>query len=388
MKAVWTSAIALLLAVVLGAQENGVAADKILVGQACALSGPAASLGQGMQAGLQAAFAEINAKGGVGGRKIELLSVNDGYEPNVSEIATKKLIEKDKVFALIGAVGTPTAKVAIPIATAANVPFIGAFTGAELLRTPFNKNVVNIRASYYQEMEKQAQVLVDARGLKKIACFYQDDAFGQAGLAGIKLALERRKMELVATGTFARNTTAVKPGLVDVMKGAPDAIVMVGPYKPCAEFIKLATAEASLKSTVFTNISFVGTEALVEALKGVNGDFLVTQVVPFPWDAANPLVASYHAAMKTAGHDKQIGFISLEGYVVGRVFAAALAKVEGAPTRAALIAELEKFTALEIDGLKLAFGAEDHQGLDEVFLTTIRDGKVLPFAADGKTTAK
>jgi branched-chain amino acid transport system substrate-binding protein len=360
------------------AQDNGVAADKIVVGQSAALEGPASSLGLGMQSGLRAAIAEINAKGGVKNRKIELISVNDSYEPEQCVKSTKKLIEGDKVFLLIGGVGTPTSKVAVPLAEAAGVPFVAPFTGAELLRAPFNKFVVNYRASYYQETEELAKHLVDKLGMKKIACFYQDDSYGQAGLTGMKLALERRKMTLCATGKYERNTVAVGPGLAAVTKGQPEAIVMIGAYKPCAEFIKQAKAQEATKGATFCNISFVGTGALSEELAGNDGNCIVSQVVPFPWDESLALVKSYQAAMKSAGQEAQIGYVSLEGYIAGRMLAAVLEKLDGDPTRAKFLAQVDKMGAFEIDGVKLSFGPTDHQASDQVFLTSLEGGKILP----------
>ena len=180
--------------------EDGVTADTIMFGQAAVLEGPASALGLGMQNGLNAAFDEINAKGGVHGRKIKLISVNDGYEPDRAIAATKKLIEEDKVFALIGPVGTPTSAAAQPIATAAKVPFIGAFTGAGFLRNPKLDNVINVRASYDAETEAWVKHLTEDLKISKIAIFYQDDAFGRAGLSGFKKAMDKRKMEIARRG--------------------------------------------------------------------------------------------------------------------------------------------------------------------------------------------
>jgi branched-chain amino acid transport system substrate-binding protein len=180
--------------------ETGVTADKILFGQAAPLDGPAAALGQGMREGLLAAFGEANKSGGVKGHKLELISVDDGYEPNKSIEVTKKLLDDDKVFALIGPVGTPTSAATQPIASEGGIPFIGAFTGAEFLRNPYKANVVNLRASYFQETEEMVERLTKDVGASKIAIMYQDDAYGRAGLAGVQAALGRRNMQLVAEG--------------------------------------------------------------------------------------------------------------------------------------------------------------------------------------------
>ena len=191
--------------------DDGVSKDKILFGQVAAIDGPAKGLGQGMREGILAAFEEANRGGGVNGRKLDLKSVDDGYEPEKTIEATKKIISDDKVFALVGPVGTPTSRAGQPIATEAKVPFIGPFTGAEFLRNPYNRYVVNIRASYFQETEAWIEHLTKDLSITKIAILYQDDAFGLAGLEGVKMAMAKRNMSLVASGTFKRNTTAVLP---------------------------------------------------------------------------------------------------------------------------------------------------------------------------------
>jgi ABC-type branched-subunit amino acid transport system substrate-binding protein len=350
--------------------ENGVSADKIVFGQAAALDGPASALGQGMKIGLEAAFAEINKAGGVKGRKLELKSVDDGYEPTKSIEAVKKLLEEDKVFALIGAVGTPTAAATQPIATAAGAPFIGAFTGAEFLREPHKPLVMNIRASYFQETEAMVERVTKDLGATKIAIMYQDDAFGQAGLAGVKKALEKRQMQLAGEGTFERNTVAVKAALLSIKKAEPHAVIMISPYKPAAEFIKLAR-QIKLNAT-FVNISFVGSDALAKELGAAGAGVVITQVVPFPKDAAIPVVGRYQASLKASAPDAQPGFVSLEGYLVGRAIAAALEKVDGDLTRQAMIDAVQKAGSLDLGGFKLSYSPTSNRGSNEVFLTVIQ----------------
>jgi ABC-type branched-subunit amino acid transport system substrate-binding protein len=367
----------------LGHAENGVSADKIIFGQAAALDGPATALGQGMREGLLAAFAEANKAGGVKGHKLDLVSVNDGYEPNQSIEATKKLIEGDKVFALVGSVGTPTSAATQPIAAEAGVPFIGPFTGAEILRNPFKPNVINLRASYFQETEEVVERLTKDLGASRIAIMYQDDAYGRAGLAGVKAALDRRKMELVAEGTYERNTTAVKGAIISIKKGNPDAVIMIGAYKPCAEFIKLA--RQTKLNAAFVNISFVGSDALAQELGNAGAGVIVTQVVPFPRDPSVGIVAKYQAALKESAPDAKPGFVSLEGYMVGRLVVAALQKIDGDITRQALLDAVFKGGSFDLDGVKLAFGADKNQGSDKVFLTVLQaDGSFKPVTALSK----
>jgi len=350
--------------------EDGVSADKIVFGQAAALDGAASALGLGMKMGLEAAFAEINKAGGVKGRKLELKSVDDGYEPTKSIEAVKKLLEEDKVFAIAGAVGTPTAAATQPIATAAGAPFIGAFTGAEFLREPYKPLVLNIRASYFQETEAMVEHLTKDLGASKIAIMYQDDAFGQAGLAGVKKALDKRQMQLAGEGTFERNTVAVKTALLAIKKAEPHAVIMISPYKPAAEFIKLAK-QIKLDVT-FVNISFVGSDALAKELGPVGAGVVITQVVPFPKDAAIPVVGRYQASLKASAPDAQPGFVSLEGYLVGRAIISALEKVSGDLTRQALIEAVQKAGTLDLDGFKLVYSLSNNRGSDQVFLTVIQ----------------
>jgi len=349
--------------------ENGVTQDNILFGQAAVLQGPASALGTGMKAGLEAAFEEANRKGGVHGRKIRLLSVDDGYEPSKSIAATRKLIDEDKVFGLIGPVGTPTAVAAQPIAGAAKVPFIGAFTGASFLRNPKLDNVINVRASYDLETEAWVKHLTEDLKITKIAIFYQDDAFGRAGLSGFEKAMKKRGLPIVAEGTYERNTTAIKTALLALRKAAPEAVVMVGAYQPSAEFIKLARKIEF--NPVFVNISFVGASALAKALGNEGAGVIVSQVVPFPWDASLEVVADYRAAIRAADPKAQPEFVSLEGYLVGRLAIAALEKAGPEPTRAGFLQAIKDTAEFDIGGLKMTFGPNDNEGLDKVFMTVI-----------------
>lgn len=357
--------------------EDGVTADTVAFGQAAVLEGPASALGQGMRAGIQAAFDEVNKKGGVQGRKLKLISVDDGYEPDRSIVATKKLIEEDKVFALIGAVGTPTSAATQPIATAAKVPFIGAFTGAGFLRNTKFENVINVRASYGAETEAWIKHLTEDLQIKKIAILYQDDAFGRAGLDGVKKALDKRGMALVAEGTYERNTVAVKSALLTLKRAEPEAVVMVGAYKPVAEFIKLARKVEF--NPVFVNISFVGATALAKELGSDGKGVVVSQVVPFPWDASLGVVKDYQAAIKAADAKAEPDFVSLEGYLVGRLAIAALDKAGANLTRDGLIKIIKETGKFDIGGLPMTFGPDKNDGMDKVFMTVIQaDGSFKP----------
>jgi branched-chain amino acid transport system substrate-binding protein len=357
--------------------EDGITADAVLFGQSAPLEGPASALGQGMRRGILAAFNSANRAGGIYGRTLKLISRDDAYEPDRSIVQTTKLIQDDKVFALIGAVGTPTSKAAQPITTAANVPFIGPFTGAAFLRDPKLTNVINVRASYDTETEAWIKHLTEDLKIKKIAIFYQDDAFGRAGLDGVKAAMAQRGMELTGEATYERNTVAVKTALITLKHADPEAVVMVGAYTPCAEFIKLARKISF--NPLFVNISFVGASALAKELGADGQGVIVSQVVPFPWDTSLPVVADYQAALKAEEPQAQADFVSLEGYLVGRLATAALEKSGPDPSREGLLTTIKTTGTFSIGGLVMTFGPEKNDGLDEVFMTVIQaDGSFKP----------
>ncbi len=342
----------------------------IMLGQSCALSGPAKNLGLEMRAGLLAAFSKVNDEGGIGGRDILLISKDDGYEPDRAVKNTTSFIENDQIFMIIGEVGTPTSKAVIPIIEKNKIPFFAPFTGAELLRVPFRKYVINVRASYFQEMEKLASYLIDEQGINRIACFYQNDSYGFAGLQGIKLALQRRNMKLVSQGSYERNTVAVMGGLRDVHKGDPQAIVLVGAYSACAEFIKLSKTKQQ-GDLIYCSISFVGTESLKKALGRYGENVIVSQVVPYPKDTSIPLIEEYLEAMSKYQRDMVTSFTSLEGYIAGKLFAQIASSVQGELTREKFISTMQTIGRFDLGGVVLQFGENDHQGMDEIYLTRI-----------------
>lgn len=356
--------------------EDGVTEKSVVSGQVAALQGPAQDLGLGMRQGILAAFAEANRGGGVFGRSLQLKSLDDGYEPEKTVEATKRILDEDKVFALVGAVGTPTSKASQPIATAEKVPFIGPFTGAEFLRNPYNRYVVNIRSSYFQETEAWIDHLVKDLAISRIAILYQDDAFGLAGLEGVQRAMAKRNMSLVAEGAFKRNTTAVKSALLDIMKARPEAVVTVAPYKPVAEFIKLAH-QVKLDA-VFVAISFVGSDSLAKELGSEGAGVIVSQVVPFPWDTSLPVVASYQKAITATDAGAKPGFVSLEGYLVGRLVVEALKRTGSEPTREKLLDAIGE-APFDLGGVTLSYGPTTNQGSDQVYFTILQaDGTFKP----------
>ena len=354
--------------------DSGITGDSVLFGQSAAFSGPARELGINMRLGIEAAFSEVNRNGGVHGRQLLLSYLDDTYEPELAATNTRELIRSQGVFALIGEVGTPTSRSATPVAADENTPFIAPFTGAEFLRDDYWSNIINLRASYNQETEEMVERFTKDLGIERIGVLYQDDSFGRAGYNGALAALQRRDMQPVAVGLYPRNTTAVKTALLDLSKGKPEGIIMVGAYEPIGTFIQWAR-ETGLVSAEFITISFVGSNALARHLGPDGAGVFVTQVVPFPEDDSLPIVASYQEALSEFDPDAEPGFVSLEGYLAGRLAIAGLERCGRDVTRDCFMESILGAGDFEIDGFPLSYSGypEDNQGSDTVFLTVIGD---------------
>jgi branched-chain amino acid transport system substrate-binding protein len=358
------TAMALLAA---GAHAQGVTADTILIGQSAALSGPAELLGKEMKLGAEAYFKVVNDAGGINGRKIKLISLDDGYEPDRAKANTQ--INEEKVLALFGYVGTPTSNAALPVFTEAKVPFIGAFTGAQSLREPFNRYIFNVRASYFDETERIVENLV-AQGVKNIAVFYQNDAYGKAGLAGMERAMKKRNLPITALATVERNTVNVGDAVKTMAKADATAIVMVSAYKSCAAFIR--EMQKAGKFPLFWNVSFVGSKALADELGEASRGTQISQVVPFPWSTEHKVVSEYQ---KVIGGEANYSFTSLEGYIAAKILVAGLKKAGKNLTRESLVDALAEMQAIDVGGYKVDFSAENHNGSSFVDLTIISKNK-------------
>jgi branched-chain amino acid transport system substrate-binding protein len=357
---------ALLLAVAGAATAQGVTDSQIVLGQSVALTGPAQQLGLDMQLGANLYFNQVNARGGVNGRKIVLKTLDDGYEADRAAANTKKLIYDEKVFALFGYVGTPTSSASLPIFTEAKVPFVGPFTGAELLRTPVNRYIFNVRASYWDETEAIVQHLT-AMSVNRIAVFYQNDNYGQAGLTGVQRALKRRNMEINGLGTVERNTVDVAKAVDQIKKANPQAVVMISAYKSCAAFIKEMKKGGA--NPTFWNVSFVGSKALAKELDKEGRGVQISQVVPFPWDGSVPVVREYQKAMAEAKAEP--GFGTLEGYIAAKVMVEGLRRAGRKLDREGLVRAMESIVDYDVGGFKVSYGPNNRSGSKFVDLTII-----------------
>jgi branched-chain amino acid transport system substrate-binding protein len=280
------------------------------------------------------------------------------------------------VFALTSYVGTPTAVKIIPLVQQAQIPVVGLFTGANALRQPFQPYIINIRASYHQEIKKVVDHLIEDNHYSRIAVFYQDDEYGLDGLEGTKLALRRSGLEPVGSGAYQRGTVAVEQALEGIAAANPEAVIMVGTYAPCAKFIQLAKQRGLCP--LFHNVSFVGPEELVERLGPDAEGVLITQVVPPPWETALlPAAEEYNTLLARYFPEDRPNFVGFEGFVNAKVIVQALRRVGREITRERFIEAFEQMEFYSPGiGSNINFSREDHQGLDQVYLTLVKDGKM------------
>ena len=367
----------LLSSALAGAQEAAASPD-LVFGQSAALTGPASELGTGMRQGLLAAFEEVNRSGGLGGRQLSLVTLDDAYEPEAAIANTRTLIEEIQALALIGAVGPPTSRAAQPVAAEAGVPYIAPFTGAEFLReAELRPNVINVRASYFQETAEIVARLTADLGLTRIGIFYQADSYGRAGLQGLRLALEAHDLPLAAEADYPRNTESVKVPLLDLRRFQPEAVVIIGAYQPAAALIRWARRLGF--NPHFVNISFVGSSALARELGPDGEGVYITQVVPFPADDSLPVVARYRQALTLVAPEAAPGFVSLEGYLAGRLLIEGVRRAGAEVSPATLLEALRRTSTVDFGGFELSYGPADNQGSDRVYLTRIdANGKVQP----------
>lgn len=347
-------------------------APRLLLGQSCATTGPAAQLGLQMHRGARLVFDAVNAAGGINGQAIELRLLDDGYEPERCQANTEQLI-RDEAFALFGYVGTPTSLAVLPRVNEERIPFFGPFTGAEALREPFSRWVFHVRASYFDETELIVRQLT-ALGLTRIAVFRQNDSYGQAGLDGVLRALKARNLEPVAVGGVDRNTVAVAAAVKAIVPQRPQAVVQISAYRSCAAFVR-AARQAGYGGT-FYNVSFVGTQALADELGADGAGVVVSQVMPFPYGTTTAVAREYRAALEKSG-DARPDYGSMEGFVAAKVLVEGLRRAGRGASREALVTALESIQRLDLGGFQVGYGARSHAGSRFVEMSMLTgDGRV------------
>lgn len=340
----------------------------IRLGQSAAFSGPASELGKEMRLGIEAAVLEANTKKVIPNARLAFSYLDDAYEPNLAINNARELINLRQVFVLIGQVGTPTSRAAAPVAAELNIPFIAPFTGAALLRDVKQlPNVVNFRASYRQELDEMIDRLIGDRGIKRIGILYQNDSFGRSGYADAVSSLERYGLKPVSSGSYERNTRAVKTAVIDLELGQPEAVILVGAYQPAAEAIKWSKHIGF--NPLFFNISFVGSRALERELGPGDYEVFMTQVAPDFHSEDLAIARDYRNALEAVWPGSEPNYVSFEGYISVRMLIAAIQRCTDSLERACLLEQFRSSEPFELGGIGLTFGPEDNQGSDQVYLT-------------------
>jgi ABC-type branched-subunit amino acid transport system substrate-binding protein len=379
--------VAIVLASFPASAEQGVTDKELIVGMSTALSGPAAVLGASFRSGVELYLDRVNASGGVLGRKIRLIVYDDRYEPANTVANVNTLIKTDRIFCLLGNVGTPTALAIKPTLDEQKIPFFAPFTGAESLRNPVDRYLLHYRAGYNQETEAFVQGMVDVLGFRKIAVFYQDDGYGKAVLEGTRLALEKRGLKPTAAGAYTRNYEDIIPAMETIMAEKPQAVVMAGTYSACAKFIRTWKRKVILAGNprnldpVFMNVSFVGPDRLASLLENYGNGVVVTQVVPpFSQGSANyPAVDEYLSMLNSRVPTGAPSFGSLEGYLATKVFVEIVKRAGKNLTRESFVQAAESIKDLDIQaGNRISFSPGNHQGSQLVYPTVLKNGAFVP----------
>src|SRR5436189_2267172 len=349
------------------AHAQGVTKTNILIGQSSPFSGSNKELGEDIREGLQAYFKQVNDAGGVNGRILELVALDDANDAKRSAENARVLREQRGVIALIGYASAPLRLPALPVVEKGKVAFVGPFTGAEPMRS-FRRNVYNIRASYADELEKIVDFYTTT-GVKKFSVIHYDDAVGKENLAAVEVALTKRGLKAASIGTLKRNQTDLGAAVSDVVKAAPDVVIATTLYKTTGDFIKSAKKAGS--GAQFASTSFVGASALAGELGDQGMGVVVSQVVPPYARNSIPIVREYQAAIETSPGKKEYSFTSLESYIGAKVLVEAIRRAGVNPTREGLLKTLDSIQNFNVGGYLVDFSPSNHNGSKFVELTAI-----------------
>lgn len=355
------------------AQDSaGVTDGELVIGQSCQLSGPLAALTSEVRQGAALYFDHINASGGVRGRKIRVVALDDAYDPQKAAENTRKLIDEDKVLALFQYAGTPPALAALPIAEERGVPFIAPFTGSEGLRQPGSRFVFNIKAGYAAELDATVKQLASV-GISRIAAVYLNNPFGTGGLASVEKSVQAYKVGLVAKAPLEVDGSKMADAVATVAKESPQAIIVISAGKPSVDFVA-AYLSAGHRSS-FYMLSVISNAQLVQALGERARGIVVSQVVPSPWNQSMPISREFQSLAKAKGITEYT-FSQMEGFISARFLVEALQRAGAKPTRAGLVQAMESMKGVNLGGYPVELSATQHSSGKFVDLLIMgRDGK-------------
>ncbi|MFH0984808.1 MAG: ABC transporter substrate-binding protein [Candidatus Omnitrophota bacterium] len=358
-------------------QTQGITETEILLGNSSPFTGHAQHLGTHNLRGAMIFFNDLNSRGGINGRKIRVISYDDQYDPPQCVLNTQKLLGQDKVFALFNYFGSPTTLKVIPMLEQTKTPLVGVFSGADFLRNPVKKYIFNIRGSYHLETNRAVMHFVEDLGFKKLAVFYQNDAFGIDGLKGTEIALAHYGLKPVAAESYDRGALNVENAAEIIRQSGAEGVVMVALYGPASKFIKLLKDAGS--PMIFYVVSPVGTSELVKQLGDKYSDgVIISHVVPSPDLDVLSSVREYKMLNERYYPESQPNVVALEGYVNAKVIAEGLTRAGKDLTREKFVQALESLRDYSCGiGNPLNFSAENHEGIKSVFFTKIEKGELV-----------
>lgn len=352
--------------------------ETIVVGSSLPKTGIIKSWGDSVISGVNSYFNYANENNLLNGKKIEFLVYDDKYEPDLTFENTNSLIYKDKIFALFGFVGTPTVKKILPILYDENIPFFSAFTGASFLRNNKNKNFINFRASYNQEIQTLINYLSMQNKLNKIAVFYQNDDYGEEGYISLLKLLQKKELPLLAEGSYKRNTLSIGHAFNEIKNAKPEVIFIIGSYETNALFIKRAKENNDLKDVIFCNISFGDANSMVKELNNLNIDtdnIIFSQIVPNYENQDLPISIEYYTLMKKYYPNEKLSFLSFEAFISAKILVNAISRIEGDITRNNFIHMLKNTEKDFLEGISLNF--ENSQLSNEVYLFKYKNNQFI-----------
>ena len=347
------------------------ASSSLTIGMSAPMSGPNGAYGQDMRAAIEAAFAQVNRQGGIHGRTLKLVALDDGYETQRSIDNSRQLIQQHKAFALLAYYGsTPTHEALHQVIAPAGVPLVGTISGASNLRTPVssqpeNRFMFHVRASYADETAAIVNQLV-AFNLDNIAIVYQNDGFGSAGLEGAVNALQAHGLTPSAVATVKRNEIDVQGAVDRVKQVNPQAVILITLYKPTAAFVR--GMHRAGQHPMFMTLSSVGADQLAAELGDAARGIGITQVTPSPWNDVVPVVREYQQSI---GQDARRSYYGLEAFLMAKVLIEGLKQAGKDPSRDKLMAALNRFRPLDLGGYTLRYDPEQRIGSRFVEMTVI-----------------